>query len=464
MHLTPHSNLRGDLVGASFFYQKSREKFVSFIMLTGYVCSDPNTQRVCVVMVGLPARGKSLMSQKIVRYLKWRSISAKAFNIGTYRRKANSHPTADFFALRNDEGARLRRVAAEEALKDLIEWMDNEGGRVAIYDGTNSTKERRAWIAKQLQDHDIHPLFVESLCDKEDIILNNILDVKTTSPDYEGVDPQTAAKDFMRRIDMYRQDYEPITAQEVISFLKIVDAGAHVIVNKVKSYLESHIVYYLMNLHIKPRRLWLSRHGESAYNVKGFLGGDSDLSERGMMYAKKLPELVAEAVGDQPLTVWTSTLKRTQQTAQYLPYPQIQWKALDELDAGVCDGLTYEQIQQRYPEDFAARDDNKFEYRYKGGESYHDVVTRLDPIIMELERQENVLIVTHQAVLRCIYAYYMNVPQEQSPWMNVPLHTLICLEPRAYGTSETRISANIPAVSTFRAKGELPQHQEPPKP
>jgi hypothetical protein len=30
------------------------------------------------------------------------------------------------------------------------------------------------------------------------------------------------------------------------------------------------------------------------------------------------------------------------QTAQHLPYPKLTWKSLDELDAGVCDGMTYE--------------------------------------------------------------------------------------------------------------------------
>ncbi|GME84091.1 unnamed protein product [[Candida] boidinii] len=72
---------------------------------------------------------------------------------------------------------------------------------------------------------------------------------------------------------------------------------------------------------------------------------------------------------------------------------------------------------------------------------------------MELENQENVLVITHQAVLRCIYAYFMNVPQEQSPWMSIPLHTLIRLEPRAYETLVTRIKADIPAVSTYKEKG-----------
>jgi 6-phosphofructo-2-kinase/fructose-2,6-biphosphatase 2 len=71
------------------------------------------------------------------------------------------------------------------------------------------------------------------------------------------------------------------------------------------------------------------------------------------------------------LTVWTSTLKRTISTARFLPatYNQLQWKALDELDSGVCDGLTYKEIEEIYPEDFKARDDDKYNYRYRGGES-----------------------------------------------------------------------------------------------
>lgn len=184
------------------------------------------------------------------------------------------------------------------------------------------------------------------------------------------------------------------------------------------------------------------------------------------MYAKVLPDLVARSVGDdRQLTIWTSTLQRTIHTARYLvqsskSYDKLEWKALDEIDSGVCDGLTYAEIEERYPEDFRARDDDKYNYRYRGGESYRDVVIRLEPIIMELERSENIMIVTHQAVLRCIYAYYMNVPQEKSPWMEVPLHTLIKLTPRAYGTQEERFKGNIPAVSTFREKGSVAKHQE----
>lgn len=200
------------------------------------------------------------------------------------------------------------------------------------------------------------------------------------------------------------------------------------------------------------------------FNLGGQIGGDADISERGELYARKLPDLVKESAGDLQLTVWTSTLKRTAQTARFLPFEKLSWKALDELDSGVCDGLTYAEIEAQYPADFKARDNDKYNYRYLGGESYRDVVIRLEPIIMELERSENILIVTHQAVLRCIYAYFMGSSQQQSPWMEVPLHTLIKLTPRAYGTVEERWYAKIPAVSTWRGKGSSAKHQETPNP
>jgi hypothetical protein len=125
--------------------------------------------------------------------------------------------------------------------------------------------------------------------------------------------------------------------------------------------------------------------------------------------------------------------------------------------------LTYAEIAEQFPEDFKARDEDKYNYRYRGGESYRDVVIRLEPIIMELERSENILIVTHQATLRCIYAYFMEKNQENAPWENVPLHTLIKLTPRAYGTQEEIFPGNIPSVSTWRGKGSVAKHEDAPE-
>ncbi|OBA19910.1 bifunctional 6-phosphofructo-2-kinase/fructose-2,6-bisphosphate 2-phosphatase [Metschnikowia bicuspidata var. bicuspidata NRRL YB-4993] len=427
-----------------------------------YSVSHVENVRICVIMVGLPARGKSLIAQKIVRYLLWLSIAAKCFSVGSYRRAlAGTSPiSAEFFSPDNEDGIRTRGKAIDMATADMMRWFTEEHGVVGIIDATNLTRERRARLLKLCRENLIEPIFLESWCDDPDVILYNSADVKTTSPDYVDVDPNIATKDFLLRIQHYEKTYETMNVDDDkdLTFIKLVNVGSQIIVNRIESYLESRIVYYVMNLHIKTRSIWLLRHGESEYNLSGKIGGDCNLSERGWKYAKKLPEIVLKSLGEDNehtnLTVWTSTLKRTQQTASFLPYEKkLEWKALDELDAGECDGMTYEEIEEQFPEDFKARDDNKYEYRYRGGESYRDIVIRLEPIIMELERQENILIITHQAVLRCLYAYFMNVPQEESPWMSIPLHTLIKLEPRAYLTLVTRIKADIPAVSTYKERG-----------
>lgn len=41
-------------------------------------------------------------------------------------------------------------------------------------------------------------------------------------------------------------------------------------------------------------------------------------------------------------------------------------------------------------------------------QSYEDLVQRLEPVIMELERQKNVLVICHQAVMRCLLAYFLD--------------------------------------------------------
>ena len=175
----------------------------------------------------------------------------------------------------------------------------------------------------------------------------NILEVKTTSPDYVGQDPEAAAKDFRERIKNYERVYQTIDESERhLSYVKITNIGHQVIINRLQDYLSTRLCYYLTNLHIKPRSIWLSRHGESEFNLEGKIGGDANISSRGEQYARMLPELVRRSgvPRDQPLTVWISTLKRTAQTARHLVaetgWNKLDWKALDELDSGVCDGMT----------------------------------------------------------------------------------------------------------------------------
>jgi Skp family chaperone for outer membrane proteins len=70
------------------------------------------------------------------------------------------------------------------------------------------------------------------------------------------------------------------------------------------------------------------------------------------------------------LLIFSLLLHRTIQTAQYINHSKLTLRSLDEIDAGNCDGLTYEEIAEKYPEEFSARAANKLKYRYPQGESY----------------------------------------------------------------------------------------------
>lgn len=302
-------------------------------------------------------------------------------------------------------------------------------------------------------------MFIESICDDEELIVANIKEVKLSSPDYrDNLDDSKAFEDFRKRIQHYADVYQQLDptdpTESTYPFVKLINIRSKIVINQVSNYLKSRIVFYLVNLHIKPRSIYIIRHGESTHNVEGKIGGDALLSEAGEKFSAALPELLKSHLHPSatPLTVWTSTLRRTIQTASSLPYQQKSLKALDELDAGVCDGLTYDQISEQYPEDFNARDLDKFNYRYRGGESYSDLVHRLEPVIMELERVENVLIVSHQAIIRVILAYFLDKKSEDMPYIQVPLHTLIKLTPKAYECGFEVFPLEIPAVDTFRPK------------
>jgi len=407
-------------------------------------------------MVGLPARGKTYVSRKLTRYLNWIGVNTKVFNLGEYRREmAGAHCKHSFFDPNNASGMNVREKCAELALEDITKWLKGKG-QVAIFDATNTTRARRKKVRDHLDAHGFTGFFVESVCDDDEIIESNILEVKVNSPDYQGINSEEAIQDFQARISHYKNFYEPISLDHDhdMPFLKVTDGGKRFLMNKVEGYLQSRIVYYIMNLHITPRAIYLSRHGESMMNLQGRIGGDSDLSPRGWEYSKVLGNFVKEEM-PADLKVWVSEMKRTNQTAKFIERPIEQWKAINEIDAGVCEGMTYEEIQEKYPEDFARRDEDKFHYRYVRGESYEDLVARLEPVIMELERQHNVLVICHQAVARCLLAYFLDHNSEELPYLRVPLHTVIKLTPVAYGCRVEKFDLKVPAVNTHREKPKI---------
>ncbi|XP_006596432.1 6-phosphofructo-2-kinase/fructose-2,6-bisphosphatase-like isoform X2 [Glycine soja] len=383
-------------------------------------------RHLAIVMVSLPARGKTYTAAKLTRYLRWLGHNTKHFNVGKYRRlKHGSSQSADFFRADNPEGVEARNEVAKMAFEDMISWMQ-EGGQVGIFDATNSSKQRRNMLMK-LAEGRCKIIFLETICNDVDIIERNIRFKIQQSPDYAEVsDFEAGLRDFKERVANYEKVYETV---EEGSYIKMIDMAS------------GHGGQIQVNTHLTPRPILLTRHGESQYNVRGRIGGDSALSEAGELYKKKLAKFVEKRLkSERAACIWTSTLQRTILTAgPIVGFPKIQWRALDEINAGVCDGKTYEEIKKNMPEEYESRNKDKLRYRYPRGESYLDVIQRLEPVIIELERQRApVVVISHQAVLRALYAYFTDRPLKEIADIEMPLHTIIEIQLGVTGVEEKR--------------------------
>ena len=119
-------------------------------------------------------------------------------------------------------------------------------------------------------------------------------------------------------------------------------------------------------------------------------------------------------------------MNRTVETAEALGGSDRRLRSLDEINAGLCDGLSYSEIEKKHPEIAVNRRSDKLRYRYPQGESYEDVIERLESVIFELEHsKESILVIAHQAVLRALYAYFANRNRQDVPYLSIPLHTVI---------------------------------------
>ncbi|TGZ77771.1 bifunctional 6-phosphofructo-2-kinase/fructose-2,6-bisphosphate 2-phosphatase [Ascodesmis nigricans] len=536
--------------------------------------------KLVIVMVGLPARGKSYVTKKLARYLNWLQHDTKIFNVGNRRRIAagaggdhveeppspgtnegtglvspdaftrldsyydlspkssrsfNAHrrtnsittsgldggmdQSAEFFDPKNKVAADLREKVALETLEELLNFIMEGGGSVGILDATNSTRKRRKAIVdriRQVAGNELGIIFLESECHDEKLLEANMR-LKLQGPDYKGTDPAVALEDFKRRVTMYESSYEPLGDFEErlgMPYIKMIDVGRKIVTHQIRGFLAGQTVYFLLNFHLSARQIWITRHGESHDNVAGRIGGDASLSDEGKRYASALAQFIEfqrkrfhdrqlqkhamahlpPRFGDstppnpeytgccqedeqgRPLEknfcVWTSMLKRSIETATDFDedvYDVKQMRMLNELNAGMMEGHTYEEIRQKWPEDFALRRKDKLHYRYPGagGESYLDVINRLRAVIVEVERmQDHVLLVAHRVVARVLLAYFLGLKREDVASLDVPLGILYMLEPKPYGVDFKAYKYNpetswFDELENFELKNEEQKHVEP---
>ncbi|ESZ95708.1 putative 6-phosphofructo-2-kinase PB17E12.14c [Sclerotinia borealis F-4128] len=524
----------------------------------GKIAQRDVASKLVVIMVGLPARGKSYITKKIQRYLSWQQHETKIFNVGNRRRVAAGKPqegsgtppsaqasayrpsllressragsihgiidaptqaahmllngvdptqqdqetkdleltkisslgefpdketmdqSANFFDPLNSKAALIREQVAMATLDELLDFLLLESGAVGILDATNSTIQRRSLLFEHVKEREpkLGILFIESVCEDESLLEANMR-LKLRGPDYKDKNPESSLRDFKKRVAAYESAYVPLGKYEEdnhMQYIKMIDVGRKVVHYQLKGFLTGGIASYLSTFNLSPRQIWITRHGKSYDNAIGKLGGDSELTEDGQKYAQVMHSFITdsrrrwlleqqqsaidsakypqggEAIRTPPypdimgeldeknFCVWTSMLKRSIETAEYFQededYDVKNWEMLNELNAGSFEGLTYKEIESRFPDEYEKRARDKLHYIYPGvgGEGYLQVISRLRDMVRELERiTDHVLIIGHRSVARVLMAYFMDLTRDDIADLDVPLGMLYAIEPKPYG-------------------------------
>ncbi|EDN93223.1 hypothetical protein SS1G_09089 [Sclerotinia sclerotiorum 1980 UF-70] len=377
--------------------------------------------RIAIVLVGLPARGKTL------------GVKTRIFHLGDYRR-ATMGPGQDvpddyFFINASAASVMLRQKILKKCREDIYAWLNHENGQVAIYDAVNPLSGGRRSLAKEFAKHDVQ---------------------------FVGMDPEDAAKLYLKRIDMKIPHFETMTETD-LNYVKMINAGERIDYNNVSfGYLSHRIVFYLMNLHIKSRQTFFARAGTSSLDDS--YKADASLSDEGRAYAQKMSDAllkhreeeraasIAAGGSDEPLkplSVWTSTRKRTVETAEYLRgkgFRVRQRSQMSQLNPGICEKMSERALRRLYPEEVKMHELDPYHHRYPRAESYHDLAVRMEPIILELEREQNdLLIIAHESVLRVLYGYLMACDAMNIPTLKFPRNEIIEIIPASYQNEAKRI-------------------------
>ncbi|CBZ23213.1 uncharacterized protein [Leishmania mexicana MHOM/GT/2001/U1103] len=257
-----------------------------------------DTVSVIVCMVGLPGRGKSFISKRLVRYMNWKGVPCKVFNAGNYRRQllgVEATAGADFFNPDNPQGAQLRERMAELACEDLVNFIASHSLAVGILDATNTTRKRRTWLSDyfqhEAQRHAVpyRLLFIESVCTDDAIVTENILRSKCGNDDFRNLkDVSAVMSEFRNRISQYEKVYETLDPEERMPYIKIVNVKHHVILHRVPNGLGSRIAFFLLNLHPIAFPIYVALPGETVGDSKHVYGGDERLTAQGEAYALAL--------------------------------------------------------------------------------------------------------------------------------------------------------------------------------
>lgn len=455
------------------------------------------------------------------------------FNVGRYRRHVQRELEAEeelqgvdairqsvgacdanFFDSKNPKAQEMRQKSASLAMKDMLEWLDYEPpieeriadvtmahiaakasivtSRIAIFDATNSTRERRKWVLEEATNpanrngKKTGCVFVESICDDQELLDENFRFKVRNSPDFHGMTEEEAILDLRKRVQKYEEAYETIE-DDTQSYIKIFNLSSKLLVNHIYGRMAKVIVPCLMSWNIGSRPIYLIRAGETVNSAQNenstkprkvnrgdMLGPrgihfrnalEKFMEKEGKIFAQKSKDALKMAFGPQSRTTGTSisgvvsadqallmeedsdaedvnlgfnihimssTMPRAVETASWhkLHFKIEELPNLNPLDKGDYSGMELEEIREIDPEWYAMLEKDPFLTRFPGGECYADLIHRLETCIIDMEQQVNMTCcVSHVSVLQVLMAYFRRTPSSKCTSIEVPMNTVIKYTP-----------------------------------
>ncbi|MGL5175697.1 MAG: histidine phosphatase family protein [Cetobacterium sp.] len=155
----------------------------------------------------------------------------------------------------------------------------------------------------------------------------------------------------------------------------------------------------------------LVRHGESELNVKGVYYGvlNPGLTEEGKEQAKKTRDILKEINYHK---IYSSDLKRALDTAEIINSKELKIfvdEDLRELNFGIFEGHTYEELLEKYPEELEKSQKSWENYNYITGESVVELQNRaINFIDKKVNLDEDTVLVTHWGIINTILSHYFS--------------------------------------------------------
>lgn len=163
-------------------------------------------------------------------------------------------------------------------------------------------------------------------------------------------------------------------------------------------------------------KIILIRHGQTNWNLTGKYQGHADveLTNKGIEQAKQAAERL---YNEKIVAVYSSDLSRAAKTASCIAYDRnlvvTTLPELREISFGDWEGLTFDQIKERWPEEFAKMFSRPDIVKIPNGETVPMVANRIVKTICKLADTHNdktIAVVSHGMAIRCALAHFLHVP------------------------------------------------------